>query len=53
MRKTCAILHDCFGLQFNPGGFSQDLDRLAAKVKPNTTWIMEAGVPTLRIEINR
>ena len=34
MRKTCAILRDCFGLQLSPGGFSQALDRLAAKVKP-------------------
>jgi transposase len=34
MRKTCAILRDCFGLQLSPGGLSQALDRLAAKVKP-------------------
>src|SRR6266403_1380269 len=34
MRKTCAVLHDCFGLQLSPGGLSQALDRLAAKVKP-------------------
>src|ERR1700686_990892 len=34
MRKTCAILDDCFGLQLSPGGLSQAMDRLAAKVKP-------------------
>jgi transposase len=34
MRKTCAVLRDCFGLQLSPGGFSQALDRLAAKIKP-------------------
>src|SRR5438132_480811 len=34
MRKTCAVLGDCFGLQLTPGGLSQALDRLAAKVKP-------------------
>ena len=34
MRKTCAVLRDCFGLQLSPGGISQALDRLAAKVKP-------------------
>ena len=34
MRKTCAVLRDCFGLQLSPGGLSQALDRLAAKVKP-------------------
>ena len=34
MRKTCAILRDCFGLQLSPGGLSQALDRLAAKLKP-------------------
>src|SRR6202795_5201952 len=34
MRKTCAILGDCFGLQRSPGGLSQAMDRLAAKVKP-------------------
>jgi transposase len=34
MRKTCAVLRDCFGLQLSPGGLSQTLDRLAAKVKP-------------------
>src|SRR6516225_4455276 len=37
MRKTCAVLSDCFGLQLSPGGLSQALDRLAAKVNPNTT----------------
>src|SRR3982075_1931485 len=34
MRKTCAVLRDCFGLQLRSGGLSQALDRLAAKVKP-------------------
>src|ERR1700724_835905 len=34
MRKTCAVLRDCFSLQFSSGGLSQALDRLAAKVKP-------------------
>jgi hypothetical protein len=34
MRKTCAVLRDGFGLQLSPGGLSQALDRLAAKVKP-------------------
>src|ERR1700757_194579 len=33
MRKTCAVLRDCFGLQLSPGGLSQALDRLAVKVK--------------------
>ena len=34
MRKTSAVLRDCFGLQLSPGGLSQALDRLAVKVKP-------------------
>src|SRR5208283_6048441 len=34
MRKTCAVLRDCFSLQLSPGGLSQALDRLAARVKP-------------------
>jgi len=34
MRKTCAVLRDCFGLQLSPGGLSLAMDRLAAKVKP-------------------
>ena len=34
LRKSCAVLRDCFGLQLSPGGLSQALDRLAAKVKP-------------------
>src|SRR5208283_862516 len=34
MRKACAVLRDCFGLQLSSGGLSQALDRLAAKVKP-------------------
>ena len=33
MRKACAVLRDCFGLQLSSGGLSQALDRLAAKVK--------------------
>ena len=33
MRKTCAILRDCFSLQLSAGGLSQALDRLAAKVQ--------------------
>jgi len=33
MRKTCAILRDCFALQLSPGGLSQALDRLALKVQ--------------------
>jgi transposase len=33
MRKTCAILRDCFNLRLSPGGLSHALDRLAAKVK--------------------
>jgi transposase len=35
MRKTCAVLRDCFGLRLSPGGLSQAMDRLAAKVKPH------------------
>jgi transposase len=34
MRKTCAILRDCFKLRLSPGGLSQALNRLAAKVQP-------------------
>ena len=33
MRKTCAILADCFSLQLSAGGLSQALDRLATKVQ--------------------
>jgi transposase len=33
MRKTCAILHDCFSLQLSAGGLSQALDRVATKVQ--------------------
>jgi transposase len=33
MRKTCAILGDCFSLQLSAGGLSQALDRLASKVQ--------------------
>jgi transposase len=34
MRKTCAVLQDCFGLHLTAGGLSQALDRLAIKLKP-------------------
>jgi transposase len=33
MRKTCAVLRDCFALRLSAGGLSQALDRLAAKVQ--------------------
>ena len=33
MRKTCAVLRDCFALALTPGGLSQALDRLALKVQ--------------------
>jgi transposase len=33
MRKTCAILRDCFNLRLSAGGLSQALDRLATKVQ--------------------
>jgi len=33
MRKTCAILGDCFNLRLSAGGLSQALDRLASKVQ--------------------
>jgi transposase len=33
MRKTCAVLRDCFSLQLSAGGLSQALDRLASKVQ--------------------
>jgi transposase len=33
MRKTCAILRDCFSLHLSAGGLSQALDRLATKVQ--------------------
>src|SRR6516165_3114177 len=33
MRKTCAILADCFSLQLSAGGLSQALDRVATKVQ--------------------
>ena len=36
MRKTCAVLRDCFGLQLSPGGLSQAMDGLASKVKPQS-----------------
>lgn len=34
MRKTCQVLRDAFGLKLTPGGLSQALDRLAAKLEP-------------------
>src|SRR6516165_10056974 len=37
MRKTCAILADCFSLQLSAGGLSQALDRLATKVRRRST----------------
>ena len=33
MRKTCAILHQHFGLRVSPGGLSQALDRIADKLQ--------------------
>lgn len=33
MRKTCAILHEHFGLQISPGGLSQALHRIADKLR--------------------
>jgi transposase len=33
MRKTCAILRDCYSLPLSPGGLTQALDRLATKVQ--------------------
>jgi transposase len=34
MRKTCAVLQSHFGLRLTPGGLSQALDRVAAKLAP-------------------
>ena len=34
LRRTCAILHQGFGLSLTPGGLSQALTRMAAKVEP-------------------
>jgi len=34
MRKTCAVLREAFGLRLSPGGLSQALARLAAKLEP-------------------
>lgn len=34
MRKTCAVLGDCFGLRLTPGGLSQALARMANRVEP-------------------
>ena len=34
MRKTCAVLHDAFGLNLTPGGLSQAVARMALKLKP-------------------
>ena len=41
MRKTCAILHDCFSLQLSAGGLSQALDRVATKVQGHYQAIAE------------
>jgi hypothetical protein len=35
MRKTCAILRDCFSLQLSAGGLSQALDRLIEPISIN------------------
>lgn len=40
MRKTCAVLRDCFGLQLTPGGLSQALDRMAARLEPQFEELM-------------
>jgi transposase len=42
MRKTCAVLRDCFGLLLSAGGLSQALDRLAAKVQSQYEAIAKA-----------
>jgi transposase len=42
MRKTCAVLRDCFGLRLSPGGLSQALDRLAVKVQSQYEAIAQA-----------
>jgi transposase len=34
MRKTCAVLREAFGLRLTPGGLSQALARMAAKLEP-------------------
>ncbi|HTC78578.1 MAG TPA: IS66 family transposase, partial [Terriglobales bacterium] len=34
MRKTCAVLHDHFGLRLTAGGLAQALSRVAARVLP-------------------
>jgi transposase len=34
MRKTCAVLREAFGLRLSPGGLSQALARIAAKLEP-------------------
>ncbi len=34
MRKTCAVLADCFGLHLSAGGLSQALTRIAGKLQP-------------------
>jgi transposase len=41
MRKTCAVLHDHFGLRLTPGGLSQALARVAAKVEPQYVELRE------------
>jgi transposase len=42
MRKTCAILRDCFSLQLSAGGLSRALDRLATKVQSQYQAIAKA-----------
>jgi hypothetical protein len=34
MRKTCGVLREAFGLRLSPGGLSQALARMAAKLEP-------------------
>ena len=34
MRKTCAVLADCFGLHLSAGGLSHALTRIAGKLQP-------------------
>jgi len=42
MRKTCAILHEHFGLRVSPGGLSQALDRIADKLQVPFAEIVQA-----------
>lgn len=34
MRKTCAVLADCFGLRLSAGGLAQALERIANRLEP-------------------